>query len=92
MSDCEKNVNNISHLLLLSLLAILDLDLHEAGHLSPAYRALVGLHPHDLRALYAQAHVAAREHGITNGWFDWPHNFDPRWLVRCDGFEQRELV
>jgi hypothetical protein len=46
----------------LSLLTILDLDLHEAGHLGAAYGALVGLHPHDLRALNAQAHVAAREH------------------------------
>ena len=44
------------------MLTILDLDLHEAGHLGAAYGALVGLHPHDLRALNAQAHVAAREH------------------------------
>ena len=44
------------------MLAIFDLDLHKAGHLGAAYGALVGLHPHDLRALYAQAHVAAREH------------------------------
>jgi hypothetical protein len=58
----KKNVIDISHLLLLSLLAILDLDLHKAGNLGAAYRTLVGLHPHDLRALNAQAHVAAREH------------------------------
>ena len=37
--------------------------------------------------------VAARDlriegvaHGIAQGWFIWPVNFDPTWLTRCDGF------
>lgn len=25
-------------------------------------------------------------HGIVNGWFIWPVNFDPVWLVNCEGF------
>lgn len=25
--------------------------------------------------------------GIKNGWFLWPLNFDPTWLVSCDGFK-----
>ena len=24
--------------------------------------------------------------GIRHGWFMWPANFDPVWLVSCDGF------
>ncbi|MDX2277734.1 MAG: hypothetical protein NW206_19965 [Hyphomonadaceae bacterium] len=26
------------------------------------------------------------EHAIKNGWAAWPINYDPVWLVRCDGF------
>lgn len=25
-------------------------------------------------------------HGIVNGWFIWPVNFDPTWLLNCEGF------
>lgn len=32
-------------------------------------------------------HIQANFHGIRNGWFIWPVNFDPVWLERCDGFE-----
>ena len=28
--------------------------------------------------------------GIRRGWFLWPFNFDPVWLVSCDGFQARE--
>ena len=28
-----------------------------------------------------------KEHGRNKGWFLWPLNFDPVWLVSCDGFE-----
>jgi len=27
--------------------------------------------------------------GIRGGWFLWPMNFDPTWLVNCDGFEAK---
>lgn len=32
------------------------------------------------------AKVTASEYGICKGWFIWPLNFDPNWLVTCDGF------
>lgn len=32
------------------------------------------------------ATVVAHEHGIKKGWFRWPMNFDPTWLIACDGF------
>jgi hypothetical protein len=33
-----------------------------------------------------QAIVGGNPHGIKNGWFMWPLNFDPAWLVSCDGY------
>ena len=32
------------------------------------------------------ADVTGNKHGIKNGWFQWPFNFDPIWLESCDGF------
>ena len=34
--------------------------------------------------------IEANAHGIRNGWFNWPWNFDPVWLESCDGFEEKE--
>lgn len=34
--------------------------------------------------------VTGNEHGISQGWFTWPFNFDPTWLEACDGFEEEE--
>ena len=34
--------------------------------------------------------VKGDPHGIRAGWFNWPWNFDPVWLLSCDGFEPRE--
>ena len=33
------------------------------------------------------ASVTGNKHGIAHGWFAWPYNFDPTWLVSCDGFD-----
>lgn len=32
--------------------------------------------------------VVGAPHGIKNGWFLWPINFDPVWLNECNGFEE----
>jgi hypothetical protein len=34
-------------------------------------------------------HVTGNPHGIKNGWFNYPYNFDPVWLETCDGFESK---
>jgi hypothetical protein len=31
--------------------------------------------------------ITADPHGIRSGWFLWPVNFDPVWLLTCDGFK-----
>lgn len=35
-------------------------------------------------------HVVGNKHGIDNGWFQFPWNFDPIWLEECDGFESNK--
>jgi hypothetical protein len=37
-----------------------------------------------------ELHIEAVPHGVARGWFLWPVNFDPTWLVRCDGFTPRD--
>lgn len=35
--------------------------------------------------------VKGNPHGIKNGWFCHPFNFDPLWLEECNGFKQKEV-
>lgn len=37
-----------------------------------------------------KAKVFAKTHGVRNGWFHWPINFDPVWLETCTGFSDNE--
>jgi hypothetical protein len=32
------------------------------------------------------AKVEGNAHGMEKGWFMWPFNFDPTWLVSCNSF------
>jgi hypothetical protein len=34
--------------------------------------------------------IKGAEQGVRNGWFIWPVNFDPVWLISCDGFASPE--
>jgi len=38
------------------------------------------------RALKIKANLI----GIRRGWFNWPWNFDPVWLIACDGWEEKD--
>lgn len=33
--------------------------------------------------------VKFHEHGVNNGWADWPTNFDPCWLEECSLYEPK---
>lgn len=35
-------------------------------------------------------HIQAQQHAVEKGWFMWPVNFDPTWLLNCDGFEDKD--
>jgi len=37
----------------------------------------------------SEARVKGDAYGMRKGWFLWPLNFDPTWLVSCDGFEPK---
>lgn len=28
--------------------------------------------------------------GVRGGWFNWPYNFDPVWLLKCKGFTPKK--
>ena len=34
--------------------------------------------------------IRANPHGVKSGWFTWPIDFDPAWLLNCEGFEEKE--
>ena len=36
------------------------------------------------------AKVTGDAHGISMGWFMWPVNFDPVWLISCDSYSTDE--
>ena len=40
------------------------------------------------RTAMAMLKIRAADHGVRNGWFEWPVNFDPIWLESCTGFEK----
>ena len=29
-------------------------------------------------------------HGVSKGWFNWPFNFDPIWLISCNGYKEKQ--
>lgn len=47
--------------------------------------------PGDQHSLCAapNAKVKASRYGVDGGWFHWPSNFDPNWLVSCDSFQAK---
>ena len=32
--------------------------------------------------------VEGDSYGKRSGWFVWPYNFDPVWLLQCSGFKE----
>lgn len=34
--------------------------------------------------------IKADRYGFENGWFMWPVNFDPTWLLSCSGFTPKD--
>lgn len=51
-----------------------------------AYRASIQGNAHSV-CLNIHARVTGKQHGIDQGWFTWPINYDPVWLLSCDGFK-----
>ena len=36
--------------------------------------------------------VKGNPHGVKNGWFMWPVDFDPVWLENCEGYENKDDI
>ena len=36
------------------------------------------------------ARIEGNRQGIIRGWFSWPYNYDPVWLITCDSFTPKE--
>ncbi len=34
--------------------------------------------------------IKGHPQGIRSGWFMWPVNFDPTWLMECNGFKEKK--
>lgn len=43
-----------------------------------------------LRCNNPKAKVEGHPQGIGSGWFSWPWNVDPTWLLSCDGYSEDE--
>lgn len=39
---------------------------------------------------HEKLNIVGHHHGVRNGWFFWPFDFDPTWLLSCNGFEPVE--
>ena len=55
----------------------------------PGSRHSACAHPGNKTDMF-ELNIKGHPHGIRNGWFMWPVNFDPTWLLNCDGFEAKE--
>ena len=43
-----------------------------------------------LKDMVQKFDIIANTHGIQKGWFNWPWNFDPLWLINCNRFEEQD--
>jgi hypothetical protein len=57
---------------------------------SNMFSALVGLMNGDADGAIKELGITGDSYGIRMGWFMWPANFDPVWLVSCNGFKKKE--
>ena len=45
-----------------------------------------------IRCVKPDIKMTGHSHGIENGWFVYPLNYDPRWMTKkCDNFKPRNL-
>jgi hypothetical protein len=49
---------------------------------------MLGVFSEGTRANMDKLNITAQRYGVKMGWFMWPVNFDPAWLLKCEGFEE----
>jgi hypothetical protein len=58
-------------------------------HVADTFAALADALSGKSSAAMRELGIEANAHGIRNGWFFWPANFDPVWLEACNGYKER---
>lgn len=48
---------------------------------------VTGLEP--IQVIMEKFEIRANAHGVRQGWFLWPFNFDPVWLENCNAYEKK---
>ena len=67
-------------------------DTHSSCHYPGTESSLLDAFlPKEVR-LATRLNITGHPHSIKNGWFTWPINFDPVWLLSCDGFTPVQAV
>jgi hypothetical protein len=62
----------------------------ELGEMSDnAFGVLVDMARGKFKEAAQKLQIHADPTGIQKGWFLWPANFDPVWLLNCDGFKRK---
>ena len=51
---------------------------------------LSGFFNPDNKKIAIKLQIEGHPQGIKSGWFMWPVDFDPTWLLNCKGFEMKE--
>lgn len=36
------------------------------------------------------SNIQGKLHGVRSGWFNWPLDFDPVWVEKCNYFEKKD--
>ena len=57
---------------------------------SNEFGALVDMLAGKNRGVAQYLGIEGHEIGIRRGWFMWPANFDPIWLLKCNGFKEKK--
>ena len=66
--------------------------IHRRGLMGDAHSkcAHPDMHEEDTASAAKKLGIVGNPHGIKNGWFFWPFNFDPAWLKACNGFTSKD--
>ena len=64
----------------------------KANKLSPLSEvmAILGVPTLEMVKPSIELNVTGDAHGVSKGWFMWPVNYDPVWLLTCNGFTPKE--
>lgn len=52
--------------------------------------AMVGRSSPQIAETVNELGIKIHPHGLKMGWANWPWNFDPNWILECNGYEERE--